>query len=273
MTKIVAMIVLVFLCNYTYAQNTDLELQYIEENDSIFFQIKSTSVAPIDIISKQLDTLFPKIVYKELTTVYPNDSVKGFIRVHKDDMERLKKEDEEHGVYDLKVYYGDRRKAKHDSAYLYTLPFEKGKKYEIEQSFFGRSTHKGASSQYAIDFGLKTGEKVYAAREGVVVYAIDEFTEGGKRRELTNKANKIVVLHSDGTFGAYAHLMHKGTLVKKGDQVTKGQHIGYSGSTGYSGGPHLHFVVRLPDDISVPIYFEDYEGQVLKRGKRYKRKH
>lgn len=264
---------LIFLCSYTYAQNEEVELQYVQENDSIFFQVKSAAIIPIDIVSKQVDTIFSKIVYKELMTVQPNDSVRGFIRVHINEFENLKEARRERNIYSIEAHYGDRRNAKHDSTYLYALPFKKGKKYEIEQTFFGKSSHKSIASRYAIDFGLRTGDKVYAARDGIVVFAIDHFTEGGKRKELTQKANKIVILHSDGTLAAYAHLMHKGTLVKKGDKVTRGQHIGYSGSTGYSGGPHLHFVVREPGDISVPIYFEDYEGQVLRRGKRYKRKH
>jgi hypothetical protein len=273
MTKVVLSLLLSFLYSYAYTQNTEVELQYVEENDSIIFQVKSSAIIPIDVVSKQVDSLFPKVVYKELVTVQPYDSVRGFIRVHIHDFERLKQARRERAIYTVEAHYGDRRNAKHDSTYLYALPYEKGKKVQVEQTFFGKSSHKTIASRYAIDFGMRTGEKVYAAREGIVVFALDHFTEGGKRKELTRKANKIVILHTDGTLGAYAHLMHKGTLVKKGDSITKGQHIGYSGNTGYSGGPHLHFVVREPGDISVPIYFEDYEGLVLKRGKRYKRKH
>ncbi len=273
MTKIVTALLFLFIGSYTYAQNEEVTLAYIQENDSIIFQVKSVAIIPIDIMSKQVDTIFPKIVYKELATVFPNDSVRGFIRVHINDFENLKQARKERKIYTVEAHYGDRRNAKHDSTYLYTLPYQRGRKVEIEQTFFGKSSHKNIASRYAIDFGMRTGDRVYAAREGVVVFAIDHFTEGGKRKELTHKANKIVIAHSDGTLASYAHLMHKGTLVKKGDTVTKGQHIGYSGSTGYSGGPHLHFVVREPGDIAVPIYFEDYQGEILKRGKRYKRRH
>ncbi len=272
-TKILTLLLLLFFCTYGYAQNNEVKLEYIQENDSIFFQVKSVAIIPIDVVSKQVDTLFPKVVYKELVTVQPNDSVRGFIKVHIDDFENLKQARKERKIYTVEAHYGDCRNAKHDSTYLYTLPYQKGRKIEIEQTFFGKSSHKNIASRYAIDFGMRTGDKVYAAREGIVVFAVDRFTEGGKRKELTHKSNKIVIVHSDGTLASYAHLMHKGTLVKKGDHVIKGQHIGYSGNTGYSGGPHLHFVVREPGDIAVPIYFEDYEGQVLKRGKRYKRKH
>lgn len=273
MIKIVTTLLLLFICSATYAQNDEVLLEYVQENDSIIFQVKSVAVIPVDIVSKQVDTIFSKVVYKELVTVQPNDSIRGFIRIHINDFEDLKKARKERKIYTVEAHYGDRRNAKHDSTYLYVLPYQKGRKVEVEQSFFGKSSHRSIASQYAIDFGMRTGDKVYAARDGVVVFAIDNFTEGGKRKELTHKVNKIVILHSDGTLASYAHLMHKGTLVKKGDYVTKGQRIGYSGNTGYSGGPHLHFVVREPGDIAVPIYFEGYEGQLLERGKRYKRKH
>ena len=272
MKKVLTILLAVFIGSYNYAQNDEVKLEYVQENDSIFFQIKSVAIIPIDVISKQIDTSYTKVVYNELMTVQPNDSVRGFIRVHINEFEQLKEARRERDIYAIEVHYGDRRKAKHDSTYLYTLPFQKGKKYEVSQTFFGKSSHKSIASRYAIDFDMVTGEKVYAAREGTVVYAVEKFTEGGKRKELTFKANKIVIVHSDGTLASYAHLMHKGTLVKKGDKVRKGQHIGYSGNTGFSGGPHLHFVVRLPGDIAVPVYFEDYEGQVLKQGRRYKRK-
>ena len=155
-----------------------------------------------------------------------------------------------------------------DLDYLYRLPFKKDKKYEVSQSFNGKVSHQSKRSKYAIDFQLNIGEPVYAARGGTVIKVIDWFTkQGGK--ELRNAANKILILHSDGTIAAYAHLDYKGSLVKEGDIVIKGQEIGASGLTGYTNGPHLHFVVRKENDISIPVYFEGYRGKVLKQGKRY----
>jgi len=116
---------------------------------------------------------------------------------------------------------------------------------------------------------MKIGEPVHAAREGLVFIVIDWFSEGKKKKELTKKANKIVILHSDGTIGSYAHLSKNGVTVQEGDYVKKGQHIGYSGNTGFTGGPHLHFTVRKEKDESIPIYFEEYPGEVLMKGKYY----
>lgn len=156
-----------------------------------------------------------------------------------------------------------------DLDYLYRFPLKKGKKYEVSQGFNGKTSHFSKKSKYAIDFQLDVGEPVYAARGGTVVKVVDWFTkQGGK--ELRNAANKIVILHSDGTLGFYVHLDYRGSFVQEGDIVDEGQKIGISGLTGYTNGPHLHFVVRKENNISIPIYFKGYEGEVLKEGKRYK---
>ncbi|WP_121667326.1 M23 family metallopeptidase [Mesonia aquimarina] len=153
--------------------------------------------------------------------------------------------------------------------YPYRLPFKKGRKYEVSQSFNGKNSHHSKKSKYAIDFQLNAGEKVYAARGGIVVKVIDWFTkQGGK--ELIHAANKIVILHDDGTMASYVHLDYKGSFVKEGQRINKGDKIGVSGLTGYTRGPHLHFVVRKENDIAIPVYFEGYMGKTLKTGKLYK---
>ena len=53
MTKVVLSLLLSFLYSYAYTQNTEVELQYVEENDSIIFQVKSSAIIPIDVVSKQ----------------------------------------------------------------------------------------------------------------------------------------------------------------------------------------------------------------------------
>ena len=170
-------------------------------------------------------------------------------------------------------YYlgGDPKATKHDDNYLYILPFKKDKKYKVTQGFNGNFTHNSNHSRYAIDFQLEIGEPVHAAREGIVIKVEEEFTKAGGK-ELLYEANRIIILHDDGTTASYVHLDYQGSLVEEGDEVARGQLIGYLGNTGYTRGPHLHFVVRKEDDLAIPIYFEGYPGLELRKNKKYYRK-
>ena len=68
----------------------------------------------------------------------------------------------------------------------------------------------------------------------------DGFTEGGADPELLERANLVVVAHSDGTMASYGHL-RLGVRVSVGDTVNVGAFRGLSGATGFAGQPHLHF--------------------------------
>ncbi|WP_279305808.1 M23 family metallopeptidase [Leptospira haakeii] len=142
------------------------------------------------------------------------------------------------------AYYGD-LSAKHDETYVYTLPYE-GKSW-ISIGYNSGEEHKGGGA-YSLDFVLPEGTSLLAARDGIVVETEDKFTEGRRDPKLIDKANRIVIEHSDGTVAIYGHLKSKGVLVKPGDKVVAGQKIGLSGNTGFSTGPHLHFEVYKPEE-------------------------
>ncbi len=126
-----------------------------------------------------------------------------------------------------------------DTSYVYRLPYEKGKAHLIVQGYFGRFSHK---NRIAIDFKMKKGTKVCAARDGVVVRVVQNNTKFGSSPRFMPYANLIVIQHADGTRAGYWHLKHNGSFVKVGDTVKRGQVIGLSGRTGYSAFPHLHFI-------------------------------
>ncbi len=174
-------------------------------------------------------------------------------------------------VLSFGYFLGDALNINPDANYLYRLPFRKGKKYKINQGANGKFSHNHPVSRYAIDFDLQIGDPVYAARDGLVVTAIDWLTRNGGR-ELIDFANRIVILHDDGTLASYVHLEPNGVLVAEGERVTRGQLIGRSGNTGFTRGPHLHFVVRDARDISIPVQFEGYENIELKKGMKVRLK-
>ncbi len=156
--------------------------------------------------------------------------------------------------------------------YIYTLPFEKGTKHRVVQGYGGLFSHKNIA---AIDFEMREGTPIYAAREGTIYNYKDDSNEGGPFSTYKNKANYIIVKHSDGSFGCYWHLKKDGAIVKKG-MVTKGQLIGYSGATGFTLRPHLHFSVKrklnYEKESFVQTKFITTDGiLILQNGNSYKR--
>ena len=129
---------------------------------------------------------------------------------------------------------------KDDTSYVYALPYEESKTFRVIQGYFSRLTHK---ERAALDFNMKRGTNITAAREGVVVRAKEDGTLGGLKSKYRSHGNNIVIQHTDGSRAGYWHLQHDGALVNVGDTVKQGQVIALSGKTGYAAVPHLHFLV------------------------------
>ena len=138
-------------------------------------------------------------------------------------------------------------------------PFTNYKPMRISQSFNGQFSHRSASSRYAVDIGMLVGTKITAVREGIVFRTRDNYALAGVSSPyFIDKANLVKILHDDGTYAVYGHLLLGGVKVKVGDKVSAGQVIGLSGNTGYSTGPHLHFVILYNNKgkrQSVPFEF------------------
>jgi murein DD-endopeptidase MepM/ murein hydrolase activator NlpD len=127
-----------------------------------------------------------------------------------------------------------------DTSYVYVLPYEENTSHLLIQGYFGAFTHH---ERAALDFKMKRGTKILAARGGVVARVKQDGKRGGANRKYRAEGNYIVIQHADSSRAGYWHLQKDGALVKIGDKVRKGQVIGYSGKTGYTAFPHLHFLV------------------------------
>ena len=150
---------------------------------------------------------------------------------------------------------------KDDTSYVYSLPYEEGKSYLLVQGYFSRLSHK---ERAALDFKMKRGTKICAAREGVVVRVKKDGDRGGWNKKYRSYGNNIVIQHPDSSRAGYWHLQKESALVNVGDTVKKGQLIGLSGKTGYAFFPHLHFLVWRFDNMGkwqqVPNRFQTGKG-------------
>jgi len=152
------------------------------------------------------------------------------------------------------------------------LPYKEGTSHKVVQGYGGRFSHKHKA---ALDFRMDEGTPVYAARGGEVYSYKDNSDEGGPLPRYDKKANYIIIIHSDGSFGCYWHLQKNGVAIKNG-KVAKGQLIGYSGSTGFVLRPHLHFAVKrrlnYEENSFVRTKFRTANGvQLLESGEKYER--
>lgn len=150
--------------------------------------------------------------------------------------------------------------------HLYKFPVSSKRSHKISQGFHGRFSHSEQPSTFAVDIALPVGTNISAARAGVVIWVKDDYHMGGRDEYFLDKANYVKVLHEDGTYATYAHILQGTVVVKPGDKVKAGDVLARSGSSGYSTGPHLHFVIRKNEGlktVSVPFKF------ISDSGKRY----
>jgi murein DD-endopeptidase MepM/ murein hydrolase activator NlpD len=162
---------------------------------------------------------------------------------------------------------------KDDTSYVYGLPFDSSKSKLLVQGYFGQYSHK---ERAALDFKMKKGTKILAARDGIVTRVKEDGDKGGWNSKYRQYGNNIIIQHSDNSRSGYWHIQKDGALVNVGDTVRKGQVIALSGNTGYTAFPHLHFIVwtsRNGQWQQVPTRFATSKGiKYLKPWKWYRRK-
>jgi murein DD-endopeptidase MepM/ murein hydrolase activator NlpD len=159
-----------------------------------------------------------------------------------------------------------RHKIHEDTSYLYQLPFSPHTSHRMVQGYYSRFTHKYKA---AVDFKMKPGTKILAARAGHVIRIKDDSDQGGWNKKYRPDANYIIIQHDDSTRSNYRHLQYKGILVKPGEWVSTGQVIGYSGNTGYTASPHLHFMVTRWEEgrwVTIPTRFISKRKEGYLRG-------
>jgi murein DD-endopeptidase MepM/ murein hydrolase activator NlpD len=103
-------------------------------------------------------------------------------------------------------------------------------------SKFGPRVHPifGTTRMHSgVDIGAPTGQAIWAAKEGRVIFA---GWKGGY-------GNAVIVQHEGNVATLYAHMSQINT--SEGEWVDQAEVVGLVGSTGWSTGPHLHFETRV----------------------------
>jgi murein DD-endopeptidase MepM/ murein hydrolase activator NlpD len=239
-------------------------------NDSLFIDLINPFLCPIEFSFKSKNDNNNLFKFKQHIVIKANDTNFNTFVFPLSIIKDTTKIDINEFVIS-KGSFGDSKSILPNKNYLYKFPFPSKKKYKVIQSFGGKFSHNLSHSKYAIDFNLKIGDTITAARSGVVVFIKEDSKKHGKTRDFIKYVNKINILHDDGTIADYSHIDYNGTLVNVGDYVEAGQPIALSGLTGFTTTPHLHFVVFKGKNMSFPIYFEGYKNKVLKKNYYYQR--
>ncbi len=155
---------------------------------------------------------------------------------------------------------------KEDTSFVYHLPFAVNTSHKLVQGYFSHFTHK---NRIALDFKMKRGTEIFAARNGIVMSVKEDGNKGGLNKKYRPDGNLIVIQHADASRAGYWHLQQNGALVNLGDTVLQGQLIGLSGNTGYTLFPHLHFIVWRFDKAGqwqqIATRFKTSKGNVYLR--------
>lgn len=112
---------------------------------------------------------------------------------------------------------------------------------ELKVSGFGMRQHpifNTIKHHTGFDFALPVGTPIWATADGVVDFVGANSSGYGVQ---------IRIKHSETITTLYAHLSR--VAVKRGQRVKRHEYIGRSGNTGQSSGPHLHYEVRVRDNL------------------------
>jgi murein DD-endopeptidase MepM/ murein hydrolase activator NlpD len=244
---------------YEISQNTGIDIAIIIENNPKLKKKNGFKVGTILKIPSKNGLYY---------TIKDNSNIKEIAKKYNVDIDdiTLIKDIDGYGESEIKVFVENpdilfskkseiNKKTNKKYKKLY-LSYHNDYNYNV---MFGPPCHlKGVTSAYGVRFhpilkrevfheGVdlkgKTGDPVFAAKNGIVIFA------GNK----SGYGNLIIINHGNGYSTRYGHLNSIG--VRKGKEVLKGAYIGEIGSTGRSTGPHLHFEIRKDGETISPMKY------------------
>lgn len=113
----------------------------------------------------------------------------------------------------------------------------------FEHAYDGhRGTDIGPASFEEMDKGID----VLAAAPGIVT--LTRYSNEDRNNE-GSAGNGVCLYHNDGTVTIYWHLRKNSISVNLNESVETGDVLGLLGSSGFPLYPHLHFEIKLPDEV------------------------
>ena len=132
-----------------------------------------------------------------------------------------------------------------DGHFILQGPIQPPANDTVERTYPYASTAGGTRDpHHGVEFVNEFGTPVYAAGEGVVIFAVPDDVAIYSPWKIYY-GNLVVIEHENNLFTLYAHLSQ--IEVEAGDTVTAGEKIGEVGRSGVAIGSHLHFEVRRGD--------------------------
>lgn len=134
---------------------------------------------------------------------------------------------------------------------IYRIPYANGTGVKITNDHINHSP-----VQLRIDMVGETGankEKIVAAEDGVIMFIEDSNTDS---QGACSNNNYVWIAHPNGEWTKYSHMATGSTLAAGrfvGETVCAGTYLGDESDIGCATGPHLHWEVAVPFDLSDPI--------------------
>ncbi|MFK7781436.1 M23 family metallopeptidase [Psychroserpens sp.] len=204
------LLIISLLLTFQIADAQKLKRSKLIKNDSVYLGLINPYIAPIEIRLSALDSVKSYIKVNPYGLLKEGDTLKQALVIP---LNKLK----DTAVIDFRNYlkfsakFGDPNED-YDTGFEYELPFQKEKTYRVIQSFGGKFSHNKTHSKYAIDIGLPVGDTITAARRGKVYFVKEDSKEHCRTRKCVDMANKIYIIHDDGTMAHYVHLDFEGAL-------------------------------------------------------------
>jgi hypothetical protein len=259
-TTFIYLLILIFgLPTLLVAQSQDIIITYEKSNDnSITFNYEKKVPGSYTISVK----------FNSLQNALPSD-YEGVVKNNSGMLFKIRPMRADEGIifsYSYTYVRGD-MKAKPDTAFVYVLPFKKGKREKaLELSFIGKTYFKDSEpiNWKAFRFSFKTPDTACAIRKGIVIKIEDKYkADTSISINYTSKQNTITIEHEDGTVAFYAGFLGNGIFVKEGDIVYPQTNLGilsqYDVSKNYNLSVQLYYMTKMKAED----YLEKSKGQIL----------